>query len=417
MSFSTLKIAWRSLGRNRRRTLLAIGAIALGQFTLVFVNCMMAGYFESMLKTITGPLIGHVQVHHRDWREERAMDLYIENLSLVEKEIRALPQVKSVSARVFSAALAATGDPGKQPAEAETAMVFGVDVPVENREGGILASLLSEELPGQGSVVLGQILAQRLNLTPGKTIAVIGQDADGFPVSNIFSVKALIKGGNEIVNRLGIVMSLADAQDFLVLPDQAHEIVIQGDDYRQAAALAEEVKNLTGLQDSEILTWKEVLPEIVRIIAMKNWIDVIFLLILFVAAAAGIANTMMMSTFERTREFGMLLSLGIKPMRLVRMITFESVVLGLLGVALGSILGAVVVYLTSQSGIDYGALSGIRGQEVSFQGIVLSYIVYPKFEFRHVIFGIVAVTITAVISSLWPALLAARLEPAEAVRS
>jgi ABC-type antimicrobial peptide transport system permease subunit len=152
-------------------------------------------------------------------------------------------------------------------------------------------------------------------------------------------------------------------------------------------------------------------------IGMKTWTDLIFLAILFIAAAAGIANTMMMSTFERTREFGMLLALGTRPGRLVRMITLESVILGLVGVAVGSILGAAVVYLTSQTGIDYGALSGIRGQEINFQGLTLSYIVYPKLEFRNVLFGVGAVMVTAFLASFWPAFLAARLEPTEAVRA
>jgi len=417
MRFSTLKIAWRNLGRNRRRTLLGVSAIALGQFTLITVNGLNAGYFESMLRIVTGPLIGHVQVHQRGWREERAVDQYIDNLGRAESEIKTLPEVQSVSARIFSPALGAAGEPGREPAEAEMAMVVGVDVPVENREGGILASLPAEDLPGPGSVVLGKVLAQRLKLTPGKTVAVIGQDADGFPVSNIFLVKSLVKGGNEIVSRLGIVMPLKEAQDFLVLPDKAHEIVILGNDYRKAGELADRIKSLPGLKDAEILTWKEAFPVIVRMIGMKTWTDLIFLAILFIAAAAGIANTMMMSTFERTREFGMLLALGTRPGRLVRMITLESVILGLVGVAVGSILGAAVVYLTSQTGIDYGALSGIRGQEINFQGLTLSYIVYPKLEFRNVLFGVGAVMVTAFLASFWPAFLAARLEPTEAVRT
>ncbi|MDD5222677.1 MAG: FtsX-like permease family protein [bacterium] len=417
ISFSTLKIAWRNLGRNRRRTLLSVGAIALGQFTLITVNGLDAGYFESMLRIVTGPLIGHVQVHHPKWREEQAVDQYLDNLSEAEKEIRALPNVKSVSARVFSAALAAPGERGRQPAEAEMGMVVGVDVSAENRQGGILASLPPADLPGPGSVVLGKVLAQRLKLTPGKTIAVISQDTDGLPVSNIFRVNALIQGGNELISRLGIVMALKDAQGFLALPNQAHEIIILGDDYRKAGELAERVKSLPALKNAEVITWKEAFPVIVRLIGMKNWIDLIFLVILFIAAAAGIANTMMMSTFERTREFGMLLALGTRPGRLIRMIAWESVILGLVGVALGSILGTIVVLITSHTGIDYGALGGIRGQELSFQGLTISYVVYPKFEFHQVLFGFGAVTITAVLTSLWPALLAARLEPAEAVRS
>lgn len=165
------------------------------------------------------------------------------------------------------------------------------------------------------------------------------------------------------------------------------------------------------------MPWREAAPELVTIIEMKSWSDLIFVVILFVAAAAGIANTMMMSTFERTREFGTLLAVGCRPTRMVRMVLLESVVLGLVGVAIGSVLGAAIVLITSQTGIDYSALGGIRAEEVAFKGLNISYVIYPKFEFRHVLYGVIAVTLTSVLASLWPAAFAARLQPVEAMRS
>ena len=153
---NNFKIAWRNLGRNRRRTLLAIGAIALGQFTLVFVNGLMAGSFHDMLRTVTGPLVGHVQIHHPDWREERAIDLYVDGLSQVRKELEALSNVESVSPRMYAPALTASGEKGDEPADAEPGMVVGVDVNLETEKGGLLEGLRSDELPGERSVVIGK---------------------------------------------------------------------------------------------------------------------------------------------------------------------------------------------------------------------------------------------------------------------
>ena len=115
MKPSTLRIAWRNLSRNRKRTALAMAAIALGQVTLVFVNCMQAGMYENMLDTITGPLVGHVQVHAAGWREERALDLCVERLSEVDSAIRALPGVRSVTPRVYAPALAIMGEKTSAP--------------------------------------------------------------------------------------------------------------------------------------------------------------------------------------------------------------------------------------------------------------------------------------------------------------
>lgn len=396
---------------------MALSAIALGQLTLVSVNGMMAGWYEDMIRTITGPLVGHVQVHHKDWREERAADLYINKLSRVKGEIQQLPTVKGVSARIYSAVLTASGEQRDKPADAEAAMIVGVDIPLETREGGILESLRPGQLSGPKEVVVGKVLANRLGLKPGEQIAVIGQDVDGFPVTALLKVNAVIRASVDLINRMGIVMPIDTAGELLAMPDEAHEIIIQGTDYRKAGELAAAVKALPVLADAEVLTWQEAAPEFATIIALKTWIDLVFVGILFIAAAAGIANTMMMSTFERTHEFGMLLAVGCRPWRVVRMVLHESVWLGIVGVAIGSVLGTAFVLITSQTGIDYSVLGGIRAEDIAYKGLNISYVVYPKFEFRHIGYGVIAVTLTAVVASLWPAGLAARLRPAEAMRS
>jgi len=201
------------------------------------------------------------------------------------------------------------------------------------------------------------------------------------------------------------------------MPDQAHEIIVQGDDYHNAEALAATVKNLPALADTEVLSWKQAVPELAKMFDLKGWMDMIFVAIVFVAAAAGIANTSMMSAFERTHEFGMLLAVGARPGRIVLMVLIEAVVLGLVGVAIGSVLGSALVLLTSQTGINYAMLAGSDAEEVAFGGLSLSFIIYPVFELRHAVFGLCSVTLTSILASLWPAALAARLEPVEAMRA
>jgi len=296
-------------------------------------------------------------------------------------------------------------------------MVIGVDVAVESEKGGLLEFLKPDELPTEHSAVIGKVLANRLSVEPGQTLAVIGQDADGFPVSDLFEIKAIIRSNVDVVRTMGIVMPIADAGELLAMPDQAHEIVVKGDDHRNAAPLAASISALPTLAGYEVLHWKESVPELVRIIDMKWWMDLFFLAIVFIAAAAGIANTSMMSTFERTHEFGMLLALGTRPVRVVRMVLIESVILGLVGVAIGSLLGSAVVLITSHTGINYAALAGSAAEDFAFSGLSISYIIHPKFELRHIVFGVCAVTMTSVLASAWPAALAARLQPVEAMRS
>jgi ABC-type lipoprotein release transport system permease subunit len=360
-----------------------------------------------------------VQVHHKDWRDEQAIDLYIDNVSETKAGIEALSGVKSVSVRVYSGALVAPGEETGEPADAEPGMVLGVDVNIENREGGILESLPPELLPGDGRVVVGRALAKRLGIEAGTKIAVIGQDADEAPAADLFEVSAVIGGATEVVNKSGVVMSMADAGEFLAMRDQAHEIVVRGDDHEKAGELAAAIKALPLLEGAEVLPWREASPMLVTIVDMKDWIDYVFLVIVFAAAAAGIANTMVMSTYERTPEFGMLLAVGSRPGRIVRMVLVEAIVLGLVGVAVGSAVGTVLVLITSHTGIDYAALTGISTGEtdMGYMGLNFSLVMYPKLEFRHIGLGVVAVILTAVVTSVWPAASAARLEPVEAMRS
>lgn len=417
MTLTTARIAWRNLGRNRKRTVLAVTAIALGQLIVVFVNGMMAGMFEQLLNVITGPLVGHVQVHHPEWTEERASDLTIDNLENVLAEIRRLPEVEEVHPRVYSGALVAPKSEPGEASDAEAAMVVGVDPESAIAQGGMLDGLEKDKAPGDHRVAVGDVLANRLGIAEGQEIAVIGQDRDGFPAADLYTVSAVVRSGVDMINSMGVVMAIDDAQTLLALPNKAHELIIRGGDPRDADALAKAVSGLEAIGGYEVLSWREAKPELVRIIDMKAYIDVIFLIIVFIAASAGIANTMMMSTFERIHEFGMLLALGTNPRRLVRMILIEAVILGIIGVAVGSALGVGIVWATGQTGINYAAISGIQTDGIAFEGILFSYVIYPQIEVKHVLYGLIAVSLTSIFASLWPAALAARLEPAEALRS
>jgi len=414
---TTFSIAWRNLGRNKRRTLLGALAIAVGQFTLVFVNGIMSGTFSTMMETVTGPLLGHVQIHHKDWRRERAPDLYIDRLSEVKKTLMSIPEVTSVSSRMYASALVASGEKKEEPADAEPGMVVGLDVGNESQQGGVLEGLTSANLPGQGRVAVGRVLATRLGVKEGDLLAVIGQDVDGFPATDLYEISALVDTSVDVIKTLGIVMSERDANTFLALSDQAHEIVVQGEDYRNAEALAARMSSLPSLADAEVIPWMEAMPILVRMLDMKKWMDFIFLAIVFVAAAAGIANTAMMSTFERIREFGMLLAMGVRPFRVVFMVILESVLLGLIGVAVGSIAGSFLVLHFSETGLNYAAFASVEAQDVSFAGMSFSYFIYPVFELRYVLFGVLAVVLTSIAAAAWPAALAARLEPVKALRS
>jgi len=408
---STLRIAWRNLGRNRKRSSLALAAIALGQFIFLAVAALMHGYLDEFHASITGPMIGHAQVHAPGWLDDRSIDITIDGVASVLDEVRADPAVEHVSARIYAPVLTALTEEGFM------SFVVGVDPASESHDAGLLPGLEAAGLMGEGRVLAGSGFARRYDIEPGAELALVGQDIDGSIASGLFTVTEIVSSPVDIVNNLGIVMTLDDAGELLAMYDQAHEMVIHTRDLDTVGETVARLSALPALVDLEILPWREIVPQMV---AMFEIVDVMLLMILgivFVAAAAGIANTMLMSTFERKHEFGMLLSLGCGPGRLSRMITVEAVILGLLGVAIGTALGFGLLLITQQTGLDYAALGGASDSyEASYKGLHLSSLVYPRLYASDVLAGMLAVFLTALLSVVWPIMRIARMEPMEAMR-
>ncbi|RKY10496.1 MAG: hypothetical protein DRP65_06520 [Planctomycetota bacterium] len=411
MPATTLQIAWRNLGRNTKRTALAILAITVGQFALLATDGLMRGYADNIRRAITGPMIGDVQVHAAGWRQERAIDLVIEDTKNVITQIQADLSVMNAAARIYAPVLFA---PEK---DAFVAMVVGLQSEIESHEWGLLSGM-TEPLQ-KGKVLIGHRLARKTGAKVGQEIAVVGQTADGSLANDLYVIQDIIKCPVDIVNQSGVVMSLDDAQQLLCMPNAAHEIVVRTNQSGQAKQLCERLRKIKGLTEAEILTWQQLVPELVVVLDMSDWVGYFVVVIVCIAALAGIANTLVMSTFERMHEFGMLLALGSRPRRIVGMIVYEAILTGLLGVAAGTLLGYLFVWVTSGTGIDMASWGGSEGEvaDMAYRGLNLPLHIYPRLEISDTLIGLVAIMATSLIGSVWPAWIAGRLEPMEAMRA
>ncbi len=404
-----LQMGWRNLGRNKKRTGLALLAIAVGQFALLATMGLMRGYGDNIQSAVTGPMVGHIQIHDPNWREERALDLVIQDVNEVIASVTADPRVESAAARVYSPVLAAPQQ------EAFMAMIVGVQPEVESRDYGLLSGLKTPLTPGK--VLVGYRLARKMKIEAGAEIAVIGQSVDGFLANALYQVQAVIRCPVELVNQSGIVMALSDAQHFLDLPDSAHEIVVRLHHSASAPAVAESLARLPALQHLEVLPWQQLVPELVTVIKSTQFTGYFVLVIVFVAAIAGITNTLMMSTFERMHEFGMLLSLGCRPLRIVGLIVLEACLVATLGGVLGTILGYGFVGATQTHGIDMASWGGSQANDMGFQGLNIPLTIVPRLQTDDSVLGLVAIFITSLLASIWPTWMAAHLEPMEALRA
>jgi ABC-type lipoprotein release transport system permease subunit len=405
---STVRIGWRNLWRNRRRTALALAAIGLSITLVLAYTSILRAYGVWIVETITGPMLGHVQVHAPQWRKDRLMDRTLRDIGAALAQTRRDPDVASATARVYAPALAAKADEGF------AVIVIGVDTRLETGPARLLTDVM-EPLTGRHALV-GRQLAEMMDIRQGDEIAIVGQGIDGSLANDLFTVRAVVSTAVDLVNRQGIVIELASAQALFAMPDEAHEIVIHARRPEDSSALARRLSASAAFSNAEVLDWQALAPEMVTLVRMTDLAGTLVLVLVFLAAAAGVANTMVMATFERTREFGMLLALGTHPSRLVWLVLSESIALGIIGAIVGTAIGVLLVAITHRTGIDYAWLAGGGPSELSFAGLRWSLRFYPQLEFVDVVRAMAAVCVTSLAAAIWPALRASRLEPVRALR-
>lgn len=408
MAAGTLRIAWRNLWRNRRRTALALSAIGLSVTLVLAYDSVLRAYGDWMVATVTGPMLGHVQAHAPGWRRDRGMDRTLPGAATRLAALRADPAVTVATGRVYAPALAALGEEGF------AVVVVGLDPPAEAGPMGLLAG--APELPRGRRVLMGRALAELMGVEDGDAVALVGQGADGSLANDLYTVAARVSTPVDLVNRQAVLVELGEAQALFSMPDEVHEIVVRLRDPGPVAAEAARLAGSPALRGAEVLDWRTLAPEMVGLIELVQSVWVFVLVLVLAAAAAGVANTMLMATFERTHELGMLLALGARPGRIVRLILVESAALGLVGALVGSAIGVALVAATHARGVDYAALTGGGPSELSFGGLQWSLVLHPTLEPVDVVRVVAAVVLTSLVASLWPALRAARLEPTRALR-
>jgi ABC-type lipoprotein release transport system permease subunit len=257
-----------------------------------------------------------------------------------------------------------------------------------------------------------------MRLSVGDQIALVGQAADGSTANDLYWVAGLLDSPIELLHKSGVIMTLADAQRFLVMPDAAHQVTVMGLQPERARELAARIEASLGPSAGAVAVrpWQELEPVLVNLLETSECANLVVLLLVLLASAAGVANTMLTGTFERTREIGMLHALGCKPCRTIRLITTEALLLGLLGVTIGTALGLVLVAATSATGLHIGLPGASDAGPVAFFGVVPQAI-HPRLEITDPIIGAGAAALTAVLAALAPAIYAARLQPVVAMRS
>lgn len=399
-----LLLAWRNLSRNRRRTLITALAVALGVLASVVLQGLCTAFITNLIEIKVESKLGAVQVFRKGYLE--ADDQLIRSLPLDPEliaRIRRAPGVTAVAPRIDFDGLISNG------AEATMFQATAIDPELEykvcpKRQDKVSPGSLPLRAGREGDMLIGKALAESLGAEKGATLIL--QAAGPHASTNALDVEVggFLPAHDFAESRRVATVRLQFAQELLRMPRLVTSYVVGIRDLQQAPAVAEQLRAELG-EAYEVTTWAELDPTTKRRVLTVDYAFFLVALVLFLLAATGIVNTMLMSVYERVREIGTMLSLGVRRWQVTMLFLWEAALMGLLSAVVGAALGYAIVYLLGQHGIS-GHLAG-------GDAIVIYPRVGPGFLCAVIGFAVPG----TVLAGLYPAWRAARLRPVEALRA
>lgn len=398
------KLAYRNLGRHRRHSLLSGLALAMGTALLMFIAAFFQGEMRSAMESTLRLSSGHLQVRDADYDPDKlsvAWEYLIENPEQIAAQIEALDQVDAATPRLFASGIISVQDdsigvqimgidPASKANDPYRRLVSGEFLTADDREG----------------ILIGYPLAQNLALNVGDRINLLVNTADGTVDEQLFTVRGIYTTGTTAYDKGIVFLPLAKAQAFSGAGDHASMIFVLLKDREQAEFVAEAIPS----QSFQVETWRELNALLVLVNDFSNaYLTVINLIILGVTITV-IVNTLLMSVFERTREIGILSAIGMKGRQIIAMFLAEASLLALGGVTAGSLAGWALSAYFGKVGIYFGDL-GLSAD------MLLEDRIYTYLTLESAINLIVTAFVFTLIASLYPARLASRMEPVEALHS
>jgi ABC-type lipoprotein release transport system permease subunit len=400
----TIEVSWRNLWRNRTRTNVTIAAVALCIAILIIFQSMIVGLIEKAVFNTTNLVIGEVQIHANGYLNDKSLYKDLKNTekikSIAKKNNIGLVE-RSYGFGLISSGTKSAGTQfwGVNP-ESE---LMHFDFAKHINQGTFLNSSSSNK------IVLGNKLALSLAAEVGTELVVFVQGADGSLGNDLFYVSGILKNVADNIDRSAAIILENDFNILFSSNNMIHEIALNS----KGNFEAEEIQNLMSaeIKDVEIDTWKQLMPTIALMTEkMSVFMRTLFSLIFTIAAGLGVMNTMIMSTYDRMKEFGIIRAIGATPWRIIKQVSLEAIILTFIASIIGTIVGLSVALYFQKYGFD------VSGQgNLSFGGVVMDPIWKASVSLGIILLPIGLMMLTSILSSLYPASIAARIKPVEAI--
>lgn len=403
----TLTLAWRNLFKRNRQSLILLMAISIGLAGLIFLQAMMDGFYDLMIRSVVDTSMGYIQVHEKDYLLKQDIKQAITDVDQVTDKISRVPHVKGVSPRVLVNGFFSS------PESSNYGRLYGVNPLLEDTVTVINGKLVNGknlEKDDMYGAFIGQALADKLKLDIDDKIVIQSKDVTGNVSGSAFRVRGTFRTPSKDFDKTNVYITLDAARKMLGLKNEVQEIAVRVDAQKNVNKAAQGIITALNNPGLEVKTWQQLDPLLTQEIEMSNQFSAIFYLIVFVALAFGIINAYLMEIFDRIKEFGIMMSLGVKPSGIFAVLMVESVLLAVAGAVLGSLLGIVLVNVILNNQLNLGEI----GKGMEYMG--LSRII-PLIVTKQALLLCSASTMIAVIlSTVYPAIRASLFKPVEAIR-
>jgi ABC-type lipoprotein release transport system permease subunit len=401
-----LKLAWRNMLRNKRRSFIAGSAIGIGLAALIYVDALMLGMERNMIDSATSTFLGQGRIQRKGFQDTQQADLTINRLDEIVSRLRNEPLLKHFTLRAMSFAMISS------PSNLSSVQLVGIDPESEKTVSEIDDAITEGNYFGgknEREIVIGEKLANLLKVELGDRLVVTVSQAgtgdlsqDLFRVSGIFHLNV-----SEMDGGLAFVR-LDKARQMLGIGNGAHEIALVFADSRSGGTPDLPFWKEYSRFGNEAEGWPVIMPQLKAAFELARFSTYLTGLILFGVVALGIINTLFMSLHERMFEFGVLRAIGTRPWGVVRLVACEAGALAVVSIVMGCILGFAAVFIASQTGMDY---TGIE-----YSGVTFRKLLFPVLRIRQFIEYPLWVFLFTILVGLYPASYAAKIAPAAAMR-
>ncbi len=407
------RIGWRNLGRNRRRTLITMGGLAFGYLAVVLLVAWMEGLTAEMIESSTRTLSGQLQIHDLDYRPERKIyDTIGErdgtDVEALVRAVAADPVVTAATPRVYAGGLVSSG------ASTTAGILMGIDPRSEAQVSNILNAVVDGRPPRGGShdIVIGIEMARQLAVGIGDELILVVPAADGSTGNDLYMVSGIFHSGLAELDASYAIMSLPSLQFLMALdPGRVHEIAAAIDDPWLAPDAADRLAAQLAVDELhiEVEPWTRLRPEMLDYAKLAQAWNGVIIFIVFAIAIFGVANTMLMATYERRREIAVMLALGTTPFAVVRSVLAEAVCLGAISIGVGVVLTLPLFLWLYHAPLDLSWLYG----DFTMLGALIKPVLRVEWNPAVWVWSGTALLVTAVVAALYPAARAARIPPAD----